>query len=509
MARSDEVCRPWLRRPTPPCEAPLPRGELEGAENPSRERPEGGPKSPLERGGAQRRGVSSLVPRPTPPCEAPLPRGELEGAENPSRERPEGGPKSPLERGGAQRRGVSSLVPRTHPALRGTPPKRGIGGKSGRRIYLHGRNDMKIGRNCNVKKIAVLTGGGDAPGLNAVIRSVYKTAEFYGMTTYGIRNGFRGLVEGDIFPLRPEQISGILPRGGTILGTTNRDNPFNFAVEEKGTIVYKNVSPIVIENVNKLGIEALVVIGGDGTLSIASEISDMGVPIMGVPKTIDNDISYTERTFGYDSALSVATDALDRLHTTAEAHHRCHVLEVMGRYAGWVALESGIAGGADCILIPEIPFSWELIVNKINTRKKMGKLFSIIVVAEGAKSENGELLIARIVTGGQESIRLGGIGDKVADEVEKRMKIESRATVLGHLQRGGSPTAYDRVLATRYGEAAVTSLVKGQINKMVALQHNQIISVDLKMVVGKPHVVPKDHELVKTGRAIGVCFGDY
>jgi 6-phosphofructokinase 1 len=359
-----------------------------------------------------------------------------------------------------------------------------------------------------MKRIAVLTGGGDCPGLNAVIRAVYKTAQSYGITVYGVRNGFRGLVEADVFLLGPEHISGILPRGGTVLGTTNRDNPFHYPALEAGQVVYKDVSQTVIANLHKYEIEALVVIGGDGTLNIAGEIADLGMPIVGVPKTIDNDIAYTERTFGFDSAVSVATDALDRLHTTAESHHRVMILESMGRWVGHIALHSGIGGGADCILIPEIPFKWESIINKIQARQQAGKNFSIIVVAEGAKPFDGEITVARVIEGSPEKIRLGGVGERIAKEIEQRTAIECRTTVLGHLQRGGSPTPYDRILATRYGEAAVTTLVQKKVNKMVALQNDRIIAVDLKDVVGKPNPVAVDHQLVLTGRALDICFGD-
>lgn len=357
-------------------------------------------------------------------------------------------------------------------------------------------------------KIAVLTGGGDCPGLNAVIRAVYKTAYSNGIEVYGVKNGFKGLVENDLSLLGPENVSGILPRGGTILGTTNRDNPFRYQSFDHGEVVYKDMSQQVLYNLKQRNIEALIVIGGDGTLKIASEISELGFPVVGVPKTIDNDLPKTERTFGFDTAVSIATEALDRLHTTAESHHRVMVLEVMGRYAGWIALHSGIAGGADCIIIPEIPFQWASITDKVKLRQQQGTMFSIIVVAEGAKPIKGELTVARIVENCPDEIRLGGIGNKIAHELENLLAVECRSTVLGHLQRGGSPTAYDRVLSTRYGEAAVNAILHKKFKTMVALQNNEIVSVNLSDVVGTPYLVPAAHALIQTGRSLGISFGD-
>ncbi|MDU2066027.1 MAG: ATP-dependent 6-phosphofructokinase [Sporomusaceae bacterium] len=360
-----------------------------------------------------------------------------------------------------------------------------------------------------MKNIAVLTGGGDCPGLNAVIRAVYKSARTQGLVVYGARNGFKGLVENDLHLLTSELVSGILPRGGTILGTTNRDNPFHYQCQENGKVVFKDMSQQAINNLRQRDIAALIVIGGDGTLKIAYDLAELGFPVVGVPKTIDNDLPQTERTFGFDTAVSIATEALDRLHTTAESHHRVMTLEVMGRYAGWIALHSGIAGGSDCILIPEIPFEWEAIVEKIERRRQNGKLFSIIVVAEGARPVNGEMSVAKIIENSPEKIRLGGIGDKITNELEKRLDVECRSTVLGHLQRGGSPTAFDRILATRYGEAAVRAIKNGKFKTMVALQDNRIVLVDLAKVVGQPHLVSVDHELIQTGRELGIVFGDF
>ncbi len=359
-----------------------------------------------------------------------------------------------------------------------------------------------------MKTIAVLTGGGDCPGLNAVIRAVYKTAHSNGIMVYGVKNGFKGLVDNDLSLLGPENISGILPRGGTILGTTNRDNPFRYQCIDNEEIVYKDMSQRALFNLKQRDIEALIIIGGDGTLNIASQFADLGFPVVCVPKSIDNDLPKTERTFGFDTAVSIATEALDRLHTTAESHHRVMILEVMGRYAGWIALHSGIAGGADCIIIPEIPFKWDSITDKIRLRQKQGTLFSIIVVAEGAKSINGEISVARIVNNSPEKVRLGGIGDKLSKELESLLAIECRSTVLGHLQRGGSPTAYDRVLSTRYGEAAVNAVLNNKFKTMVALQNNEIVLVNLVDVVGTPYLVPPTHDLIQMGRSLAISFGD-
>ena len=279
---------------------------------------------------------------------------------------------------------------------------------------------------------AVLTGGGDCPGLNAVIRAVVKTFLQNGCDVYGVHNGFNGLVNGNLQKMDYASVSGILPRGGTIVGTTNRDNPFKFAIEqEDGTIIYKDMREKVLENLRKYDIEALVVIGGDGSLNIGAQWArECGVKVVGCPQTIDNDLPCTERTFGFDTAMAMATEALDRLHTTAESHHRVMVLEVMGRYAGWIALHSGIAGGADVILLPEIPYQLDSVIAKIEQRKAAGKNFSIIVAAEGAKPEGGEMSVARVVKGSFEPIRLGGIGEKVANAIEERTGIESRWTVV-------------------------------------------------------------------------------
>ena len=359
-----------------------------------------------------------------------------------------------------------------------------------------------------IKKIAVLTGGGDCPGLNAVLRAVVKTASnVYGVEVIGIEDGFGGLIQNRHSPLTTKDVSGILHRGGTILGTTNRDNPFRYPVTENGEKVYKDVSGQVIANLQELGVDALIVIGGDGSLSIGNELYEKGLPVVGVPKTIDNDLSATDVTFGFDTALVTATEALDKLHTTAESHHRVMVLEVMGRYAGWIALESGLAGGADVILIPEIPFQIEKVCEKIVDRRVKGKKFSIVVVAEGAKPLGGEMVVAKVIEDSADPIRLGGIGNVVAKQIEECSGMETRVTVLGHLQRGGSPTPFDRILGTRYGAAAVDLVMEGQFGKMVSLRTPDIVAVSLEEAVHELRKVQVDSDKIKAARSVGVSFG--
>lgn len=359
------------------------------------------------------------------------------------------------------------------------------------------------------RRFAVLTGGGDCPGLNAVISAVVKTFLQNDCEIYGVLNGFNGLINNNMRQMTYQNVSGILPRGGTVLGTTNRDNPFKFGVVENGELVYRDMRHVVTETLKKYEIEALIVIGGDGSLRIGAELArECGVKVVGCPKTIDNDLPCTERTFGFDTAMATATEAVDRLHTTAESHHRVMALEVMGRYAGWIALHSGIAGGADIILLPEIPYRIESVIRKINARKEAGKSFSIIVVAEGAKPEGGEMTVARVVKGSFEPIRLGGVGEKLVREIEELTGIESRCTVLGYLQRGGSPTAFDRVLSTRYGVAAAEACMRREYNIMVSLANDEIITVDLQQAASDPRAVPVDSEIIRAARQIGISFGD-
>lgn len=360
-----------------------------------------------------------------------------------------------------------------------------------------------------IRTIGVLTGGGDCPGLNAVIRAVAKTAiSKYGLRVIGFKDGYRGLVLNDYREITLSDVSGILDKGGTILGTSNKDNPFKYLVSSVEPTEYKDMSDTCMENMVKLGIDCLIAIGGDGTLTSARDFYRKGLHVIGVPKTIDNDLSATDITFGFNTAVTTATEAIDKLHSTAESHHRVMILEVMGRYAGWIALESGISGGADVILIPEIPYDINKVADKIVERKAMGKNFSIIVVSEGAKPMGGDVSVSKIVKDSPDQVRLGGIGNKLADEIEKKTSAETRVTVLGHLQRGGHPTPFDRILSTRYGVKAVEIAVEGKFGNMVSLQGRDVTFVSLEEAVGKLKNVNPDNELVKVARNIGVSFGD-
>ena len=357
-----------------------------------------------------------------------------------------------------------------------------------------------------IKHIGVLTGGGDAPGLNAVIRAVVKSASNAGVRVTGLEDSFDGLIYPEKSrPLRPKDVVGILRLGGTVLGTVNRGNPFTEPiVTPQGTF---NYGDRVMEMFVTMGLDALVCIGGDGTLAISYEFYKKGVPLVGVPKTIDNDIYGTTSCFGFDTAVSCATDAIDRLHTTAEAHKRIIVVEVMGRYAGWIALHGGVAGGADVILIPEIPYDLEKVAQCIRERDARGAKFSIVVVAEGARPKDGGVsLIAEAHDGYAE--RLGGAAMSCASALEKLTGKETRYVVLGHLQRGGAPTAFDRTLATRFGGKAVELLLSGQFGKMVANHPPDIVPVPLGEVVGRQKLVPLNYDLLLTARALGVSFGD-
>jgi len=357
------------------------------------------------------------------------------------------------------------------------------------------------------RTIGILTGGGDAPGLNAVIRAVVKTATGeYGMSVVGIEDGFEGLLgETKTHPLGPAEVRGLLPRGGTILGTRNRGRFVEHTAQglrTKSEDLYREA----VENLKRLEIDALVVLGGEGTLTIAEEFDRLGIPVCGVPKTIDNDLACTELTFGFISALDIATEALDRLHTTAESHDRVMILEVMGRHAGWIALHSGIAGGADVILIPEIAFSIESVAAKVRERDEAGSNFSIIVVAEGAV-EVGHEQIYQDKGDRQHAPRLGGIGVYCRQELEAVTGKETRCVVLGHLQRGGRPNAFDRMLATNYGSCAVRALAMGKRNVMVALQAGDVITVAISEAIANVKTVPPDGQLVRTARDTGISFG--
>jgi 6-phosphofructokinase 1 len=335
-------------------------------------------------------------------------------------------------------------------------------------------------------KVGILSGGGDAPGINAVIRAaVRKGILYYNYEIIGIKDGWKGLIEGDFMPLTLDAIMGILHRGGSILGTS-RTNPFK---REDGP-------KRIFENVKREGVDAVIVIGGDDTQKVAQKLYEMGLPCVSVPKTIDNDLACTDYTFGFNTAVAIATEALDRIHTTAEAHHRVMIVEVMGRYTGWIALEAGIAGGADVILIPEEPFDIEEVCKYIRQRQKRGRNFSIVVVAEGAKPKGGKEIVYCDKTDEFGHPRLGGVGYYLGKEIEERTGIETRVVMLGHLQRGGSPTAFDRILATRYGIAAIDLVHQGRYGMMVALKGNEIVSVPLKEVVGKRKTVdPKLYKM--------------
>lgn len=355
------------------------------------------------------------------------------------------------------------------------------------------------------KQIGILTGGGDAPGLNAVIRAVVRTAigEF-GMKVFGIEDSFEGLVgEPQVSRLTTKTVSGLLPRGGTILGTRNAGN---FVQHIDGKEFYPE-EPIqeALENLKKLEIEALIVLGGEGTMTIGEQFHRRGFPVIGVPKTIDNDLAATELTFGFMTAIDIATEALDRLHTTAASHDRVMILEVMGRHTGWIALHAGLAGSADIILIPEIPFSFDSILQKIQSREKSGSRFTNIVIAEGA-CEVGKCEI--YLENGDETraARLGGIGDHVRERIQELTGKESRCVVLGHLQRGGSPNAFDRMLATNFGACAVRALANGQTGSMVALKAGEIVNVPLSAAIENIKTVPPDGQLIRTARDIGISF---
>jgi len=349
------------------------------------------------------------------------------------------------------------------------------------------------------KRIGILTGGGDCPGLNAVIRAAARTLSRDDSEVLGIQFGFEGLLTNAVVPLTPESIRGILPKGGTLLRTTNRGNPFEYPAAD-GTCVDRSAE--VVDNIHKLGIDGIIAIGGDGTLRIAQRLCEMGIPMVAVPKTIDNDLAATDYTFGFMTAVDVATDAVDRLHSTAESHDRVMILEVMGRNAGWIALYSGIGGGADIILIPEIPYRPEAIVESIRSRQREGSKFDIIVVAEGAKRHGGEETYLD-----KASRRLGGVAYQVAGDIAQHIDLEIRVTVLGHIQRGGSPIAFDRILATRFGVAAAELVLKRDFGKMVALRSDAIVAVPIHDAVSNQKYVDPDGAVVHSARAIGISFG--
>ena len=357
-----------------------------------------------------------------------------------------------------------------------------------------------------IKRIGLLTGGGDCPGLNAVIRGVTKPAQDYGMTVYGIIDGFEGLVEGKASELRNEDVSGILSRGGTILGSSNKGDPFHWPVENNGKIKIVNKAEAAMKNYEAWNLDALIAIGGDGTMHISNKLSHLGMNIIGVPKTIDNDLEATDMTFGHDSAVYVVMMALDRLHTTASSHHRVIVVEVMGRYAGWIALNGGLAGGADIILLPELPFSWEKIYDKIKKRELMGKRFSLVCVAEGAMPKDGGMVLKGHDIKRHDPRQLGGIGEVVAKKIEENTGRETRVTVLGHLQRGGSPTPFDRILSTKFGAFAIDLAARKKFGRMVALKGNEVKNVKIEDAISKQKLVKRDTQAVIAAKAVGISF---
>ena len=367
--------------------------------------------------------------------------------------------------------------------------------------------------------IAINTGGGDAPGLNAVIRAVVLSATKLGWGVYGIRRGYQGLFEEEgVVALTRDSVRGITHLGGTILGTTNRGSPLSWPVErEDGTVELQDRSDEVVEEFRRRKIDALIAIGGDGSLKIASVLSEKGLPVVGVPKTIDNDLAATQVTFGFHTAVATATEAIGRLHSTAEAHSRVMVVELMGRTAGWIALYAGVAATADIILIPEIPYHLDALCAKINERYETGPSFAIVVAGEGALEVGGSPTFQESPQTGESARlggarlgrpRLGGIAEKLARQIEERTGHETRSLVLGHLQRGGEPIAYDRLLALRFGSAAVELVRDGRLGCMVALRPPEVLAVPLKEAVANLKLVPTDGDLVRTARNIGVSFGD-
>jgi phosphofructokinase-like protein len=359
------------------------------------------------------------------------------------------------------------------------------------------------------RRLGVLTGGGDCPGLNAVIRAIVRTAHNdYDMEVIGFADGYEGLIENRYRILGAQDVSGILSRGGTILGTSNRADPFKYPVlqgDEK--YVYLDRSQQGVLNFESLGLDSLIAIGGDGTMAASFGMASKGLPIVGVPKTIDNDLCGTDVTFGFDSALTIATEAIDRIHTTAQSHHRVMIIEVMGRYAGGLALGSGLAGGGYIILLPEIPYELDTICRAIKRRNAEGKNFSIVVVGEGARPVGGQMKVSRTIKNSPDAIRLGGISHQIAAQLEALINIECRVTILGHLLRGGSPTAHDRLLAMQFGIEATHLAAQGTSGRMVALKGSEITSVSISDVAGKQRKVTPDHPWIKAAVSLGICLG--
>ncbi len=364
-----------------------------------------------------------------------------------------------------------------------------------------------MSKDNRIKRVGILTGGGDCPGLNAVIRGVAKPAHDHGLTVLGIQDGFEGLVEGKAIELYNKDVSGILAQGGSILGSSNKGDPFHWPEDIGDEIQILDRSKKAIKNYEAWNLDAIIAIGGDGTMHISNKLAKMGMNIVGVPKTIDNDLEATDQTFGHDSAVFVVSEALDRLHTTASTHHRVMVIEVMGRYAGWIALNGGLAGGADIILLPEFPFNWETIYDKVEQRSMQGKRFSIVVVAEGAKAQNEEMVVKAKDIKRTDPIQLGGIAEHVSKRISENTNIETRYTVLGHLQRGGSPTPYDRILSTRFGTYAINLAMNKMFGRMVALKGSEITSVEIEDAIKQQKLVTAENQSVHSALQVGTSFG--
>jgi 6-phosphofructokinase 1 len=363
---------------------------------------------------------------------------------------------------------------------------------------------------CVPRRVGLLTGGGDCPGLNAVIRAFTRTARGrHGVVVVGIEDGFEGLLEGRMRELDYGEVAGLIGEGGTILGTTNKGDPWHFPViAADGSVEIHDVSARMLARLHEAALDALVVVGGDGSMHIAQRFGALGVPVVGVPKTIDNDLSATDTTFGFDTAVSIVSEAIDRLTTTASSHHRVMVIEVMGRYAGWIALAGGMAGGADTILIPEVPFEWASVFRHVRQRALRGRRFSIVCVAEGTKLPDGGEVLRGLDRRRTDAKQLGGVGAVIARQIEEGTGLETRVTVLGHLQRGGTPTAQDRLLATRFGVAAADAVCRGDAGVMVALRGTEIVTVPIADAIATLRTVPPDHPWVQAARSVGTRFGD-
>jgi len=385
---------------------------------------------------------------------------------------------------------------------------KGVNVSPAKKVKKASKGNKKPALTKKIERVSILTGGGDCPGLNAVIRGfVRASTNIYGWKVLGIMDGFDGLLTGRFKELSSNDVGGLQLRGGTILGTSNRGNPLHYPVKKDGIIVFEDVTQDIIKNIKKHKLDVLVAVGGDGTMKITQALREKGVNVVGVPKTIDNDLGVTDVTFGYNSAVACATSALDKLHTTAESHHRVLVLEVMGRDCGWIALEAGIAGGADVILIPEIPFDLDEVCKHIHKRKLAGKKFSIVIVSEGAYPKGGDKVYVKQPGPDGTPGRLGGLANWVSDRISYCTGLETRVAVLGHLQRGGTPTTFDRILATRFGVEAANLVAERKFGKMVCLKGRKIESVDIKSAIKELKHVEPNGQTVKTAEALGVSMG--